>query len=94
MLNSLINLEEYNWVLLTTIIVGLPSEDIEDAYQTLKLVESIDEHGLRIFLVPLLFVPLGNCALSDQAFRTFNKLSDIQIEIFAKSWKHNMSIGV
>ena len=89
-LNSLINLEEYNWVPLATIIVGLPSEDIEDAYQTLKLVESIDEHGLRTFLVPLLFVPLGNCALRDQAFRTFNELSDIQIEIFAKSWKHNM----
>lgn len=89
-LNSLITLEEYGWVPLATIIVGLPEEKLEDAYETLKLVESIDEQGLKTFLVPLLFVPLGNCSLRNQAFRTFNELSEVQVEVFAKCWKHNI----
>lgn len=89
-LNSLINLEECGWIPLATIIVGLPGEEIEDSYQTLKLVESIDEQGLKTFLVPLLFVPLGNCLLRNQAFKTFNELSEVQVEVFAKCWKHNV----
>lgn len=91
-LESFITLEEYNWIPLATIIIGLPNEDTNDALKTLELIDNIKQHGLRTFLCPLLFVPLGGSALEDQPIRSFNELSDIQLMIFAECWKHNIKI--
>jgi len=91
-LESLTLLEENGWIPLGTIIVGMPGEDIDDAYRTLSLVENIRRHGLRTFLVPLLFVPLGGCVLKDQPIRSFNELNDVQVAVFAECWKHNTKI--
>lgn len=91
-IESLTLLEENGWIPLATLIIGMPGEDIEDAYKTLSLVENIRSHGLKTFLVPLLFVPLGGCVLKNQPIKSFNELNDIQVSIFAECWKHNVKI--
>ncbi len=72
-INALSSVEEYYWVALATTIVGLPSETIEDAYATLRIIEEIEELGLRTFLVPLLFVPIGTSALRDAPSKSFTR---------------------
>ncbi|MEM1734736.1 MAG: radical SAM protein [Desulfurococcaceae archaeon] len=91
-LDSLILLEENGWAPCATIIVGLPGETYEDAYQTLKLVEEISSTGLKPLLIPLLFVPLGSCKLRNESLRVFDDLMDVQVSIFSKCWKHNVKI--
>ncbi|MEM1628493.1 MAG: radical SAM protein [Desulfurococcaceae archaeon] len=89
-LESLILMEECGWVPLATLIVGLPGEDIDDALKTLALIDSIREHGLRPFMVPLLFVPLGGSLLENRPIKSFDELSDVQLEIFSNCWRHNL----
>uniref|UniRef100_A0A7C4BBH3 B12-binding domain-containing radical SAM protein n=1 Tax=Ignisphaera aggregans TaxID=334771 RepID=A0A7C4BBH3_9CREN len=91
-LEALTYLEENNWVPLATIIVGLPGEEVDDAYKTLNLIDEINRHGLKTFLVPLLFVPLGGSALEDQPIKSFNELNEVQLDIFAECWKHNVRV--
>lgn len=91
-LDSLTLLDENGWAPCATIIVGLPGETYEDAYQTLKLVEEISARGLKPLLVPLLFVPLGSCKLRNESLRVFDDLMDVQVSIFAKCWRHNVKV--
>ncbi len=91
-LDSLILLDELGWAPLVSIIVGLPGETLEDARKTLDLIDNIVSHKLRVFLVPILFVPLGQSMLSNASFKLFDELFDEQIEIFAICWKHNIRI--
>jgi len=90
--DALAVMEEYDWVSLATIIVGLPGETPEDASMTLKLVDDIREHGLRTLLIPLLFIPLEYCTLKDAPMRTFNELSEVQVDIFKECWRHNLRV--
>ena len=89
-LESLIFMEEHDWVPLGTIIVGLPGETLEDALATLRLIEDIEAHGLKTFLVPLLFIPLGQSMLRDKPLKSFDELNSVQAEIFARCWRHNI----
>lgn len=91
-LNSLTLLDENGWAPCATIIVGLPGETYEDAYQTLKLIEEISSMGLKPLLVPLIFVPLGSCKLRNESLRAFDDLMDVQVSIFSKCWKHNVKV--
>lgn len=91
-LSSLSFMEECNWVPLATILIGLPGETDEDAQHTVKLIENIDSMGLKTFLVPLTFVPLGTCSLRDAALKSFNDLSENQVDVFALAWEHNIKV--
>lgn len=91
-LSSLSFMEEQDWVALATIILGLPEETDEDSRQTVKLIENIEDLGLKTFLVPLMFVPLGTCGLREAALKSFSDLSKTQVEAFALSWEHNVKI--
>ncbi len=91
-LSSLSFMEEQDWVALATILVGLPEETDEDARQTIKLLENIESVGLRTFLVPLVFVPLGTCGLREAASKSFSDLTETQIEVFAFAWERNIKI--
>jgi len=91
-LESLILMEEHDWIPLATLIVGLPEENEDDTIKTLELISKIRQHGLRTFLVPLLFVPLGGCALENQPIKSFEELNMTQLSIFSECWKHNVRI--
>ncbi|RLF21874.1 MAG: hypothetical protein DRJ68_02440, partial [Thermoprotei archaeon] len=90
--SSLSFMEDYEWVALCTILVGLPGETDEDAEHTIRLIEEIRSMGLRTFLVPLIFVPLGTCSLRDEVLKSFNELSQRQIDVFALCWEHNVKV--
>lgn len=91
-LSSLSFMEDHSWVALATILVGLPGETDDDAEHTIRLIQNIDDMGLRTFLVPLIFVPLGTCGLRDAALKLFSDLSDRQVEVFASAWEHNIKV--
>jgi len=91
-LSSLSFMEDCDWIALATILVGLPGETDEDTEQSIKLIENIEGMGLKTFLVPLSFVPLGTCSLRDAALKSFNDLSERQVDIFALAWEHNIKV--
>jgi len=91
-LDSLILLDELGWAPLASIIIGLPGETLEDARKTLDLIDNIVSHKLRVFLVPILFVPLGQSMLDNESFRLFKELFHEQIELFTICWKHNIRV--
>jgi len=91
-LSSLSFMEDCYWIALATILTGLPSETDEDTEHTIKLIENIENTGLKAFLVPLTFVPLGTCSLRDVALKSFNDLTERQIDIFALAWEHNIRV--
>jgi radical SAM superfamily enzyme YgiQ (UPF0313 family) len=91
-LSSLSFLEEQEWLALATILVGLPGETDEDAKQTAKLIENIEDQSLKTFLVPLIFVPLGTCGLREAALQSVTDLTETQAEVFALAWEHNIKI--
>jgi radical SAM superfamily enzyme YgiQ (UPF0313 family) len=91
-LSSLSFMEDCDWIALATILIGLPGETEEDIEHTIKLIENIEDMGLKTFLVPLTFVPLGTCSLRDAALKSFNDLSERQVEVFASAWEHNIKV--
>jgi len=91
-LSSLSFMEECDWVALATILIGLPGETDEDTQHTVNLIENVKSMGLKTFLVPLTFVPLGTCSLRDAASKSFNDLSEGQVDVFALAWEHNIRV--
>jgi len=91
-LSSLSFMEQHDWISLSTILVGLPDETDEDTDHTIKLIENIENMGLKTFLVPLIFVPLGTCSLREAAVTSFNHLLQCQVEVFALAWEHNIKV--
>jgi len=91
-LSSLSFMEDHDWVALATILIGLPGETDEDTAHTIKLIENIRSMGLKTFLVPLLFVPLGTCSLREAASKSFNDLSEEQVDVFALAWEQNIKL--
>jgi radical SAM superfamily enzyme YgiQ (UPF0313 family) len=91
-LSSLSFMEDRDWLALATILVGLQGETDEDTEHTIELIENIKSMGLRTFLVPLIFVPLGTCSLREAAIKSFDDLSERQVEVFALAWEHNIKI--
>ena len=89
-LSSLSFMQDCDWIALATILIGLPSETDEDVSQNIKLIESIESMGLKTFIVPLIFVPLGTCNLKCAALKSFEDLSEQQIDLFALAWEHNI----
>jgi radical SAM superfamily enzyme YgiQ (UPF0313 family) len=89
-LSSLSFMQDCDWIALATILIGLPSETDEDVSQNIKLIESIESMGLKTFIVPLIFVPLGTCNLKCVALKSFEDLSEQQIDLFALAWEHNI----
>jgi radical SAM superfamily enzyme YgiQ (UPF0313 family) len=91
-ISSLSFMQDHEWIALATMIIGLPGEKDEDTEQSIKLIESIEDIDLKTFLVPLIFVPLGTCNLRDEAIKSFNDLSERQVDLFALAWEHNIKI--
>jgi len=59
-------MNEYGWYPCYTLILGLPGETEDDAKATLELVRKM--RGMRCWIFPLLFVPMGGSMLQDKDF--------------------------
>jgi len=73
---------------LATIIIGMPGERVEDAVETLKLVEELDDQLL--FYVPLLFTAEKNTPLENSRNADTKALAEVQWEIIGECWRQNI----
>jgi radical SAM superfamily enzyme YgiQ (UPF0313 family) len=83
-------LNDNRWYPLTTWLVGLPDEEEEDVNATLELLD--DMKGMKLFVTPLLWVPLRPSLLSTGSKPEIEALTDLQWEVFTRAWKLNLDI--
>jgi radical SAM superfamily enzyme YgiQ (UPF0313 family) len=83
-------LNDNQWFPLTTWLVGLPDEEEEDVIATLELLD--DMKGMNLFVTPLLWVPLRPSILSEGSRPQTEALTDLQWEVFIRSWKFNLDV--
>lgn len=81
-------LEDNNWGLVGTMLIGLPEETEDDSIKNLEVVD--DLFKARIFFVPLLFANLHECMLRNQRRALFDTLNNTQLEFFLRCWEHNL----
>ncbi|NQV15026.1 B12-binding domain-containing radical SAM protein [bacterium] len=86
--NGMQLLSSNNIVSVSTIIMGLPGEELEDIKQTLDLVKSLRQYRSQI--VPLMFTPLLTTRLErSRNFADENMLPQHH-ELFTACWDHNL----
>ncbi len=73
---------------LATIIIGMPGEKVEDAVETLKLIEELDDQIL--FYVPLLFTAEKSTPLENSRNADAKALVEVQWEIIGECWRQNI----
>ncbi len=83
-------LNDNRWFPLTTWLVGLPDEDEEDVNATLELLD--DLKGMKLFITPLLWVPLRPSILSEGSRPETEALTDLQWEVFTRAWQFNLDM--
>ncbi|MFW9831718.1 MAG: B12-binding domain-containing radical SAM protein [Candidatus Thorarchaeota archaeon] len=83
-------LNDNRWFPLTTWLVGLPGEDEEDVNATLELLD--DLKGMKLFITPLLWVPLRPSILSEGSRPEIEALTDLQWEVFTRAWQFNLDV--
>ncbi len=83
-------LNDNRWYPLTTWLVGLPGENEEDVNATLELLDEL--RGMKLFVTPLLWVPLRPSILSEGSRPEIEALTDLQWEVFTRSWKFNLDV--
>lgn len=66
-------LQDNNWVVCGTLVMGMPGEKREDVQKTLELIRDLREY--KSLIVPLFFVPLGDLKASE-FFRPSAMLSE------------------
>lgn len=83
-------LNDNDWYPLATLIIGLPDETENDVIETLELVDDLSRY--KAFFVPLLFVPLESCRLSNQRGAELDSLSKARWELLTKCWRYNVRV--
>jgi radical SAM superfamily enzyme YgiQ (UPF0313 family) len=81
--------ENHIWPL-GTLIIGLPEETEDDTIATLELVAKLKHK--KLFYVPLLFTSEDDCMLREARHMNLNQLTQLQWEVLAKCWGHNIEI--
>jgi len=83
-------LNDNDWYPLATLIMGLPDENEDDIIETIELIDDLNKY--KVFLVPLLFVPLENCTLRYHRGANLNSVSKKQWEFLTKCWEYNARV--
>jgi radical SAM superfamily enzyme YgiQ (UPF0313 family) len=85
-------MNDHDWYPLATIMTGLPGETEEDTLATLDLVDELKHY--KMFISPILFVPLEDCLLHDASRITLEHLSDLQWDFIASCFRYNFDFWV
>jgi radical SAM superfamily enzyme YgiQ (UPF0313 family) len=83
-------LNDNDWYPLATLIIGLPDETEDDVIETLQLIDDLNDYS-AVF-VPLLFVPLESCVLSNRRGAELDALSKARWELLTKCWEYNFRV--
>lgn len=80
-------MNDNDWYPLATIMTGLPDETEKDTIATLELVDDLS--GYKMFITPILFVPLEDCLLSEARRVNLDHLTDLQWDFIGSCFKYN-----
>lgn len=83
-------MNRYYWLPAYTIIMGLPGETPEDAWQTVDLIDRMEQIPNSHFVTaPLAFVPVG--ALRGETFYSIHDMIDeARFNVAYRSWRHEV----
>ena len=79
-----------DWYPMYTFVMGLPGESPEDVVANLELLDNLKNS--KIFLVPLMFVPLEEAILRNERRRGFESLTDLHWEFILRCWNYNLKL--
>jgi radical SAM superfamily enzyme YgiQ (UPF0313 family) len=80
-------LNDNDWIPLASFLLDMPGETENDTMLTIELVDDLKSYD--IFLMPVLFVPLGDCVLKNARKADWSKVSDASYELFCRCWEYN-----
>ena len=80
--------EDNGWVPCATLVINLPGEREEDVIRTVELVEKLRPY--RSFIVPLLYVPMGESFQPSRPMHLIRDAAWYHIELYRAVWRHNM----
>ena len=83
-------LNDNGWKPMATMITGWPDETPDDTVQSLELIDKLKGH--KLFLVPLLFIPLEDTKLKNERRVSLDQLTPEQWDFFAESWRFNIDV--
>ncbi|AOL15934.1 radical SAM protein [Sulfolobus sp. A20] len=75
-----------------TMTIGYLDETDEDVDESIKLVESIIDHGLKAWIFPLVVIPMGTSYIKDNPFPIMEKLPSRYWDLLYISWKYDLKI--
>ena len=80
-------LNDNDWLPLASFLLDMPGETEDDTLKTIELVDELRHYN--VFLIPVLFVPLGECILRNERKADWNAISDASKELFIRCWQNN-----
>lgn len=80
-------LNDNDWLPLSSFLLDMPGETEDDTMKTIELVDDLKSYN--VFLMPVLFVPLGDCILRNSRKANWDAISDASKELFLKCWENN-----
>jgi len=81
-------LNDNDWIPLTSFLLDMPGETEDDTMKTIELVDEMRHYN--VFLMPVLFVPLGDCVLRNARKADWSKVSEASYELFIRCWEYNV----
>jgi radical SAM superfamily enzyme YgiQ (UPF0313 family) len=81
-------LDENDWHVVSTLIMGLPGESREDIMDTYRLISSLDKY--ESLYIPLFFVPMSMTRLSDRRRFISDQMTKEHWLLLESCWKHNL----
>ncbi len=80
-------LNDNDWIPLASFLLDMPGETEDDTMKTIELVDEM--RNFNVFLMPVLFVPLGDCVLRNARKADWSKVSNASYELFSRCWEYN-----
>lgn len=80
-------LNDNDWLPLASFLLEMPGETEDDTLKTIELVDELRHYN--VFLMPVLFVPLGDCILRNERKADWNAISDASKDLFIQCWQNN-----
>ncbi len=94
-INGTAILNQNYWFPAFTLIIGLPGETEEDAWETVRLIDAMERYLPRVIgekahftVTPLFFSPLG--VLKGEEFFDIEELNEGQMAVIYRAWRHIM----
>lgn len=85
-------MNDHDWYPLATIMTGLPDETEEDIIATLELLDELKHY--KMFITPILFVPLEDCLLHNARRISLGHLTNLQWDFIASCFRYNFNFWV